>query len=496
MTASRRSWTVHCRAALVKAILAAANQFPEPGQDKLERVHDVRKTLKGAAGLARLFTPVVGAPAYQALSALKTARRSVGRARDLDVMPGVLARLSGPTATRDVLLSAIAEQREAEREAHQEIDAPALAAELRALGRSAGAWNVETAGVEPLLLALRRTYRAARRLGHRALASREAGDLHALRVRVVDLAHQLAALEPAWPAMMQAMGRELHRLRTALGDHNDLTVLAEFARGRSKLPVDQAEALIALIALRRRPLERRAGEQFARLFRERPGAFERRIAAYLERPQHKPGASARRSTSKPRFLHAARDGSPRPAPQAASAAPAPELLFVPGSQVVAALTSPAPNALEARPAELYQRHEVDYAGAERPGTIVIDTQNKLLYLVLPEGRALRYGVGVGRLGFDWAGVKTISRKAEWPGRTPPPQMMLRRPNLPSHMDGGPGDPLGARALDLGSAMCRIHGANGPSTIGQNVSSGCIRMLNEDVIDLYNRVHVGTRVIVV
>ncbi len=194
------------------------------------------------------------------------------------------------------------------------------------------------------------------------------------------------------------------------------------------------------------------------------------------------------------FMLTGRGGPSRPAPQA-SFAPPPGPPIVPGGQVVAALTPPAPNALEARPAELYLRHEVDYAGAERPGTIVIDTQNKFLYLVLPQGRAVRYGVGVGRPGFEWSGVKTISRKAEWPGWTPPPQMMLRRPDLPSHMDGGPGNPLGARALYLGSSMFRIHGTNEPSTIGQNVSSGCIRMMNEDVIDLYNRVHVGTRVVV-
>ena len=109
---------------------------------------------------------------------------------------------------------------------------------------------------------------------------------------------------------------------------------------------------------------------------------------------------------------------------------------------------------------------------------------------------MRYGVGVGRPGFEWAGVKTVSRKAEWPGWTPPPEMMKRRPDLPAHMDGGEGNPLGARALYLGSSMYRIHGTNEPWTIGQNVSSGCIRMMNDDVIDLYERVRVGTKVIVI
>ena len=115
---------------------------------------------------------------------------------------------------------------------------------------------------------------------------------------------------------------------------------------------------------------------------------------------------------------------------------------------------------------------------------------------MPNGRAVRYGIGVARPGFEWSGVKTISRKAEWPDWTPPPEMMLRRPDLPDHMAGGPGNPLGARALYLGSSMYRIHGTNEPSTIGQNVSSGCIRMMNADVIDLYGRVPVGTKVIVI
>ena len=142
----------------------------------------------------------------------------------------------------------------------------------------------------------------------------------------------------------------------------------------------------------------------------------------------------------------------------------------------------------------YRRAEVDYSGAA-PGTIVIDTGDKFLYLVERGGRALRYGIGVGRPGFEWSGVKAISRKAAWPDWTPPTQMLKRRPDLPRFMRGGPDNPLGARALYLGSSLYRIHGTNEPYTIGQNVSSGCIRMMNEDVEDLYDRVHVGTRVIV-
>ena len=144
---------------------------------------------------------------------------------------------------------------------------------------------------------------------------------------------------------------------------------------------------------------------------------------------------------------------------------------------------------------MYEKQFVEYHGKERAGTIVIDTPNKFLFLVQGDGRALRYGIGVGRPGFTWSGVKTISAKREWPEWTPPPEMLVRRPDLPRHMEGGPQNPLGARAMYLGSSLYRIHGSNEPWTIGTNVSSGCIRMRNEDVIDLYGRVNVGARVIV-
>lgn len=143
----------------------------------------------------------------------------------------------------------------------------------------------------------------------------------------------------------------------------------------------------------------------------------------------------------------------------------------------------------------FERQEVDYSGGHAAGTLVIDTPNKFLYLVQGGGRALRYGIGVGRPGFEWSGVKSISRKAEWPAWTPPSEMLLRRPDLPRHMDGGPENPLGARAMYLGSSLYRIHGTNEPQTIGTNVSSGCIRLTNDDVTDLYERVRVGAKVIV-
>src|SRR5512141_2860643 len=132
---------------------------------------------------------------------------------------------------------------------------------------------------------------------------------------------------------------------------------------------------------------------------------------------------------------------------------------------------------------------------EAPGTIIIDTGNTALYYVLGQGRAIRYGVGVGREGFTWAGVQTLSRKAEWPDWHPPAQMIARQPYLPRFMAGGPGNPLGARAMYLGSTDYRIHGTNDPTTIGKFVSSGCIRLTNEDVSDLFSQVDVGTRVVV-
>jgi lipoprotein-anchoring transpeptidase ErfK/SrfK len=138
---------------------------------------------------------------------------------------------------------------------------------------------------------------------------------------------------------------------------------------------------------------------------------------------------------------------------------------------------------------------VKYVGKWAPGTIVIDTDRRFLYLVLSSTSAKRYGVGVGRPGFEWAGTHTISRKAEWPDWTPPEAMRKRQPYLPASMKGGINNPLGARAMYLGDTEYRIHGSNEPWTIGHAVSSGCIRMRNEDVIDLYSRVKVGTRVVV-
>ena len=138
---------------------------------------------------------------------------------------------------------------------------------------------------------------------------------------------------------------------------------------------------------------------------------------------------------------------------------------------------------------------VDYTTSHKPGTIVIETDERRLYLVLEGGKAMKYGVGVGRDGFTWSGTHRITRKAEWPGWTPPPQMRKRVPDLPAYMEGGPDNPLGARALYIGSTLYRVHGTSEPWSIGQAVSSGCIRLTNDDVTDLYERVQVGALIVV-
>ncbi|MBX4954706.1 L,D-transpeptidase [Rhizobium lentis] len=170
----------------------------------------------------------------------------------------------------------------------------------------------------------------------------------------------------------------------------------------------------------------------------------------------------------------------------------------PAAQTVSAINPGIP-AIRRLIEPQYLPQVVDYDTTEKPGTIVIDTNNRFLYLVMEGGRARRYGVGVGKPGFEWAGVHKITRKTEWPDWTPPSEMVSREAAkghyLPARMDGGPENPLGARAMYLGSTLYRIHGTNAPWSIGSAVSSGCIRLRNEDVVDLYERVNVGTRVIV-
>lgn len=143
-----------------------------------------------------------------------------------------------------------------------------------------------------------------------------------------------------------------------------------------------------------------------------------------------------------------------------------------------------------------RRQEVGFETKEKPGTVIVFTKERKLYYVLGNNRAIRYGVGVGRDGFTWSGIHTVSNKREWPDWRPPPEMRKRQPGLPVHMKGGPGNPLGARALYIGSTIYRIHGTHDPDSVGEADSSGCIRLNNDDVIDLYGRVKVGAKVIVV
>ena len=182
----------------------------------------------------------------------------------------------------------------------------------------------------------------------------------------------------------------------------------------------------------------------------------------------------------------------------ASAAPLQQFPFIslPSEPAPSMQSAPSedPNATAELPARL-RRQIVSYPTHEAPGTIIIDTPNTYLYYILGNGQAIRYGIGVGRDGFTWSGTQSITRKAEWPDWVPPPEMIHRQPYLPRQMAGGPGNPLGARALYLGGTIYRIHGTNAPQTIGTHVSSGCIRLTNQDVTDLYSRVSVGTKVIV-
>ena len=170
---------------------------------------------------------------------------------------------------------------------------------------------------------------------------------------------------------------------------------------------------------------------------------------------------------------------------------------VPGQDEMNIVDQPGyqPSPEEEQLSGAYEKQEVFFRSTEAPGTIIIDTKDRFLYLVQPNSRALRYGIGVGRDGFQWSGLQKISRKLEWPDWRPPPEMIERQPYLPRFMAGGPGNPLGARAMYLGGTVYRIHGTNQPQTIGHAVSSGCFRLVNADVVDLYSQVPVGTKVII-
>ncbi|MDA9465122.1 L,D-transpeptidase [Bradyrhizobium sp. CCBAU 53415] len=214
------------------------------------------------------------------------------------------------------------------------------------------------------------------------------------------------------------------------------------------------------------------------------GAVAVAVAGYslLSRPAsvqpiRKPSAVQAQASSTPVYV----------APPVHASAPAPAPIPAPAPLVEPPKAADGPGA--------FVRQVVDYASHQTPGTVIIDTGNTFLYFVLNDRQAMRYGIGVGREGFTWSGEQTVARKAEWPDWHPPAEMVSRQPYLPRFMAGGPGNPLGARAMYLGETEYRIHGTNKPDTIGKRVSSGCIRLTNEDVVDLYERVKVGAKVIV-
>lgn len=266
---------------------AASTLFPQPGEDGATSIHEARKELKRAASLARLFAPIVGLPAYAALDIVDAARRQVGAARDLDVLPGVLASLKCSIEIRDVLMRAIALERGKSRGEHSASHASQFKGALGEGADRVAKWELAEESESALLGSLRLTYRAGKRGGRRAFQASDADDLHDLRSRVIDLFYQCELFGLAWPAMLSAHTGELHRLRTSLGDHNDLTMLGEFALSRRELDPERAEELVELVLRKRKPIERRARLQYQRLYAERPGAFMRRMAAYLEHPQKK-----------------------------------------------------------------------------------------------------------------------------------------------------------------------------------------------------------------
>lgn len=283
LKAPRDPWPRRCRRDLVGAVLEAADLFPHSGQDNAAQIHAARKALKHARALARLFIPSADLAAYAAIDVLDKARRKIGLARDLDVMQEVAASLGDDldAGVARHLADAIAFEREVARIAHGDIDVVSQTSELRALARSIEGWDVAETSSASLLKALRAGYRGARRLGREAFSD-GAGDLHELRRFVVDLEHQFASFRPAWPPLFLALGAELRRLRQLLGEHNDLAMLGEFANSRREISLAQMSALALKIERRQARLARRANGSFARLFSERPGALEKRLACYLD----------------------------------------------------------------------------------------------------------------------------------------------------------------------------------------------------------------------
>ncbi len=282
------AWPQHCRAALVRAVSSAAAQFPAPGEEAPKRVHDVRKTLKEARAITRLFLHCVGEPARVTITALAATRRQIGRTRDLDVMAIRVQRLEPPPEVSEPLMAAIAREREAAQRARRGLAATAPRPRLNAIVRRVEGWDLTTVGTEDIVDAVARTYRQARKRGRLAFDGDDPVALHAFRGRVVDLRYQLSLLSCAWPEALNAQAEALNDLREALGDFNDLHVLGTFATEHGELPPQALEDLGLRIAAKQNKLRRRAHVEFERLFAETPNAFATRIAAYLGHPVREP----------------------------------------------------------------------------------------------------------------------------------------------------------------------------------------------------------------
>jgi CHAD domain-containing protein len=282
------AWPQYCRAALVRSVASAASQFPGPGEEAPKRVHDVRKTLKEARAIARLFLRCVGEPARVTITTLAATRRQIGRARDLDVMAIRVQRLEPPPEVSEPLMAAIAREREAAQRARRGLSATAPRPRLNAIVRRVAGWDLSAVGTGEIVAAVARTYRQARKRGRLAFDGDDPVALHAFRARVVDLRYQLALLSCAWPEALNAQAEALNELREALGDFNDLHVLGTFAAEHGELPPQALEDLGARIESKQKRLRRRANVEFERLFAETPNAFATRIAAYLCHPVIEP----------------------------------------------------------------------------------------------------------------------------------------------------------------------------------------------------------------
>jgi CHAD domain-containing protein len=291
------AWPEHCRALLAASLRAAAQQFPGRGPAAAERVHGVRKTLKEARALARIFRRSIGEPARVTVAALAVVRRRVSRVRDLDVIEQRLLRLAPPPDVVETLSEAIARERTAARRARDAFGASASRVQLNAMAKRVETWDLGAVGADDIVEAVAGAYAKARRRGRDAFDSDDPAELHALRSRVVDLRYQLGALSSAWPAALNAQAEELNALRDTLGGFNDLSVLATFAAERGGLGPEALGSLAERLEAKQKKLRRRAETEFARLFAETPAAFAGRLAAYLERPMEKPAAVARSEPS-------------------------------------------------------------------------------------------------------------------------------------------------------------------------------------------------------